>query len=177
MFYNINTNELLETCPLNGYLTITEEQSDGSSVSRKVLVQGLAGADFETRKSCGILPVKSDGPIQPENSIEDIAQRTVVIEDDGVTITRVYLLNPIVIPETITARQVRLWLIDNNISLASVEAAIDTIVNEKLREKTRVEWEYAPYIERNHPLIESLAQYLGLSSQQINQGFITASQL
>jgi hypothetical protein len=82
-----------------------------------------------------------------------------------------------VVPESISARQVRLWLIDNDISLTSVEAAIDTIVNEKLREKTRVEWEYAPYIERNHPLIESLGQYLGLSPEQIDQGFVIASQL
>jgi len=177
MFYNINTNELLQSCPLNGHLSITEPQPDGSSSIRLVLVQGLDVADFETKKACGILPVKSDSPTQPENSYEDVSQRNIVIEDDGVIVTRVYLPNPIIIPETITARQVRLWLIDNNISLASVEAAIDTITDLKLREKTRVEWEYAPYIERNHPLIESLAQYLGLSSEQIDQGFIRASTL
>lgn len=177
MFYNINTNELLNSCPIDGYLPIVENQPDGSSISRLVLVQGLNLSNFETQKACGILPVKSDSPTQPENSYEDVSQRNIVIEDDGVIVTRVYLPNPIIIPETITARQVRLWLIDNNISLASVEAAIDTITDLKLREKTRVEWEYAPYIERNYPLIESLAQYLGLSSEQIDQGFIIASQL
>lgn len=177
MFYNINTHELLTYCPADGYLSINEQQPDGDTITREVLVQGLEYTDFETRKACGILPVKGDSPTQPENSYEDVSQRNIVIEDDGVTVTRVYLPNPIVIPETISARQVRLWLIDNDISLTSVRAAIDTIVNEKLREKTRVEWEYAPYIERNHPLIESLAQYLGLTAAQIDQGFIDASQL
>lgn len=177
MFYNINTQQILSACPTDGYLPITEDNPDGSSTTRLVLVQGLNITDFETQKACGILPVKSDSPVQPENSYEDISQRNVVIEDDGVIVTRVYLPNPIVIPETISARQVRLWLIDNDISLTSVEAAIDTIVNEKLREKTKVEWEYAPYIERNHPLIESLAQYLGLTTEQIDQGFVIASQL
>lgn len=177
MFYNIKTQQILSTCPSDGYLSITEDQSDGSTITREVLVQGLNIADFETQKACGILPVKSDSPVQPENSYEDVSQRNVVIEDDGVIVTRVYLPNPIIIPETISARQVRLWLIDNDISLTSVESAIDTITDLKLREKTRVEWEYAPYIERNHPLIESLAQYLGLTSEQIDQGFIAASQL
>lgn len=180
MFYNINTNELLNSCPLNGYLTISEINEEGSEITRQILVQGLDQADFSTQKSCGILPVKSDSPVQPENTYEDVSQRNIVIEDDGVIVTRVYIPNPVIapiIPATISARQVRLWLIDNNISLASVEAAINTIVDEKLREKTLVEWEFAPYIERNHPLIQTIGDMLGLTSEQIDQGFIIASQL
>lgn len=177
MFYNINTNELLNSCPIDGYLPIVENQPDGSSISRLVLVQGLNLSNFETQKACGILPVKSDSPTQPENSYEDVSQRNIVIEDDGVIVTRVYLPNPIVVPENISARQIRLWLIDNNINLANVETAINTITDETLRAKTLIEWEYAPYIERNHPLIESLAQYLGLSKEQIDQGFVEAAQL
>lgn len=177
MFYNTNTNQILNACPPNGYLPVNEQQDDGSIQTRLVLVQGLNISDFATQKACGILPIKSDTPTQPDNSYEDITQRNVVIENDGVVITRVYVPNPIIVPENISARQVRLWLIDNDISLTSVEAAIDTIVNEKLREKTRVEWEYAPYIERNHPLINSLSEYLGLNSEQVDQAFIIASQL
>lgn len=177
MFYNTNTHELLTYCPADGYLTINEQQPDGNTITRQVLVQGLEYSDFETRKACGVLPVKSDSPTQPENSYEDVSQRNIVIEDDGVIVTRVYLPNPIVIPETISARQVRLWLLNNNIPLSQVDVAINTISDELLREKTRVEWEYAPYIERHHPLIGGLAQYLGLSSEQIDQGFIDASQL
>lgn len=167
MYYNIRNNELLDSCPLNGYF------DDGT------LVQGLDGTDFDTRKSCGILPVKSDSPQKPDDSYEDVSQRNIVVEEDGVIVTRVWISTPpnSFVPLTISARQVRLWLIDNDISLTSVEAAIDTIVNEKLREKTRVEWEFAPYIERNHPIIDTIGEFLGLTSEQIDQGFITASQL
>lgn len=169
MFYNINTSELLSVCPPNGYLS-----PNGS------LVQGLDISDFETQKACGILPVKSDSPSRPENSYEDVSQRGIVIENDGVLITRVWVTNPTIVPivpETISARQVRLWLIDNNINLANVENAINTIEDEKLRLKTLVEWEYAPYIERNHPLIETIASMLGLTSEQIDQAFIDGYQL
>ena len=165
MFYNINTQELVASCPLDGYLP------DGS------LVQGLNIVDTATQKLCGILPVISDIPTQPENTIEDISQRDISILEDGVYVTRSWIPSPLIVPPTISARQVRLWLLDNGVSLAQVEAAIDTISEPLLRDKTRVEWEYAPYIERSHPLIESLSQLLGLSPTQVDYGFVVASQL
>jgi|688.fasta_scaffold00642_45 hypothetical protein len=164
MYYNINNQQLVDSLPtsitLDNGTIITGENLDNS-----ILAEG------------GYYFVRSDNPPQPENTVEDVSQRVVNINKPYVDITRTWIPIPIVVPESISARQVRLWLIDNDISLTSVEAAIDTIVNEKLREKTRVEWEYAPYIERNHPLIESLGQYLGLSPEQIDQGFVIASQL
>lgn len=164
MYYNIHsqifTNKVYSPITLSNGTVITGENFDDS-----VLIDA------------GYLTVRSDIPPQPENTTEDVSSRVVNIDSPYVDVIRTWIPIPVVVPETISARQVRLWLIDNDISLTSVEAAIDTIVNEKLREKTRVEWEYAPYIERNHPLIESLAQYLGLSSAQIDQGFIDASQL
>lgn len=164
MYYNTNTQELINQLP-----------------NQIVLDNGtlLTGENFDTNflAEIGYYTVRTDAPTQPENSVEDIASRTITIDKPYVDILRVWNVVPTPVPETISARQVRLWLIDNNINLTSVEAAIDTISDLKLREKTRVEWEYAPYIERNHPLIESLAQYLGLTSQQIDSGFITASQL
>jgi hypothetical protein len=81
------------------------------------------------------------------------------------------LINP-PIPESISARQIRLWLINNGVQLAQVESAIDTIEDLILRETTKVEWEYAPYIERNHPMLVPLAQILGLSSSDIDRAFI-----
>jgi hypothetical protein len=164
MYYNINNQQLVN----NGPTSITLDNGTiitGENLDNSVLAEG------------GYYSVRSDNPSQPENTVEDVSQRVVNIDKPYVDITRVWIPIPIVVPESISARQVRLWLIDNDISLTSVEAAIDTIVNEKLREKTRVEWEYAPYIERNHPLIESLGQYLGLSPEQIDQGFVIASQL
>jgi len=166
MFYNTRTHTITNL-PLNGYF------EDGT------LVQGLELADFETRKLCGYLPIKNDTP-QPDSTSEDETQRIVVVEEDGVNITRVWVTNPPVVPNvpaSISPRQIRLWLINNNIPLASVEAAINSIPDSVLREKTLVEWEYSPYVERNHPMIESLGSALGLSPEQIDTAFIEASGL
>lgn len=81
------------------------------------------------------------------------------------------------IPSTISARQVRIWLIQNGIGLSVVENAIDNIPDPATRDITRVEWEYAPYIERNHPMLVPLAQSLGLSESDIDRAFIEGSAL
>jgi len=83
--------------------------------------------------------------------------------------------NEPVLPEPrVSARQVRLWLINRGISLSSVERAIDSIEDPILREKTRVEWEYAPYIEKSHPMLVPLSLALGLSEEDLNNAFIEA---
>jgi hypothetical protein len=165
MYYGTRNN-IITTLPLNGYF------EDGT------LVQGLNLSDFNTQKLCGYLPIKSDTE-QPEDTYEDISQRQVIIEEEGVVLTRVWLPNPVVInvPESISPRQIRLWFINNNIPLSSVESAINSIPDSILREKTMVEWEYSPYVERNHPMIESLGSVLDLSPQQIDTAFIEASVL
>jgi hypothetical protein len=66
-------------------------------------------------------------------------------------------------PETVSARQIRLWLIRRGISMAQVDAAIDAIPDQLQRDSVRVEWDYAPYIERSHPMLPPIAQALGLS--------------
>jgi hypothetical protein len=76
------------------------------------------------------------------------------------------------VPESISARQIRLWLINNGIQLAQVESAINSIEDPVMREITKVEWEYAPYVERNHQMLVPLAQILGLSSDDIDRAFI-----
>lgn len=80
-------------------------------------------------------------------------------------------------PPNITARQIRLWLIYRGISLSAVDAAINTINDDIQRDAVRVEWEYAPYIERNHPMLVPLASLLGLTPEQIDNAFVEASQL
>jgi hypothetical protein len=155
---------------------ITSIIPDTITLSNGTIITGPI-ADMSILADAGYFTVRSDSPPQPINTTENITQRAINIDGNYADIIRTWIPLPIVVPETISARQVRLWLIDNDIDLSNVEAAIDTISDLKLREKTRVEWEYAPYIERNHPLIESLAQYLGLTSQQIDQGFIDAAQL
>jgi hypothetical protein len=125
----------------------------------------------------GYYTVRSDSPPQPDNTVENISQRVVDLDKPYVDIIRTWITAPIIVPENISARQVRLWLIDNNIDLNNVVNIINTIEDPILRQKTQVEWEYAPYIERYHPLIDTLGAALGLTSEQIDQGFIIASQL
>ena len=74
-------------------------------------------------------------------------------------------------PQTVSARQIRLWLIQHNLQLSQIESAIDNIEDPLVRETVRVEWEYAPYIERSHPWLAPLSQSLGLNEEQIDQAF------
>lgn len=86
------------------------------------------------------------------------------------------IINPTV-PETISARQVRLWLIQNGISLDMVTNAINSIEDTTTKNSIAIEWEYAPYIERNHPMLVPLAQILGLSEADIDRAFMEAANI
>lgn len=79
------------------------------------------------------------------------------------------------IPPSVSARQIRLWLIRQGISLAAVDAAIDAIPDQLQRDSVRVEWDYAPYVERSHPMLVPLAAALGLTEQQVDQAFTEAA--
>jgi hypothetical protein len=81
------------------------------------------------------------------------------------------------IPESISARQIRLWLLRQGISLSQVDSAIDNIPDQLQRDSVRVEWDYAPYVERSHPMLIPLASALGLTEQQVDQAFIEASSI
>jgi len=80
-------------------------------------------------------------------------------------------------PQTISARQIRLWLVGHGVSLAAVEQGIDSIPDQLQRDMVRVEWEYAPYIERAHPMLVPLAAALGLDEAAVDAAFVEASQL
>lgn len=75
------------------------------------------------------------------------------------------------IPGSITPRQCRLLLLQQNL-LSTVEAMIA-----QQDEATRITWEYALEFRRDDPLLLQLASNLGLSSNQIDEFFIAASQL
>jgi hypothetical protein len=80
-------------------------------------------------------------------------------------------------PASVTARQIRLWLVRHGVSLAQVDAAIDAIQDAQTREECRVEWDYAPYVERSHPMLIPLAAALGLSESQVDDAFREAAGL
>ena len=76
---------------------------------------------------------------------------------------------------TVSARQMRLWLVRHGISLAAVDAAIDAITDEQQRQEVRIEWGHAPYVERSHPMLVPLAAALGLTESQVDQAFVEAA--
>lgn len=81
------------------------------------------------------------------------------------------------VPASVTARQIRLWLVSHGVSLAAVDAAISAIPDAMQRDMVRVEWEYAPYVERAHPMLVPLAAALGLSETQVDNAFREAASL
>jgi hypothetical protein len=88
-----------------------------------------------------------------------------------------WVMPPQAPPESVTARQIRLWLVTHGISLSAVESAIDAIQDAQQREVVRVEWEYAPYIERSHPMLVPLAAALGMMEDQVDAAFREAAGL
>jgi len=102
------------------------------------------------------------------------------INHDNHTVTGTFEVVPIgpvppVVPDTISARQIRLWLLQNEISLQMVNTAISNIEDPLLRDSVSIEWEYAPYIERSHSMLGPLALSLGLTEEDINRAFTEAS--
>jgi hypothetical protein len=81
------------------------------------------------------------------------------------------------VPEQITARQIRLWLVSHGVSMAAVEAAIDGIPDQTQRDMVRVEWEYAPYVERSHAMLIPLAAALGLDEAAVDAAFREAASI
>jgi hypothetical protein len=81
------------------------------------------------------------------------------------------------VPTSVSARQIRLWLLRQGISLAAVDAAIDAIPDQLQRDSVRVEWDYAPYVERAHAMLVPLAAALGLTEAEVDQAFIEAASI
>jgi len=79
------------------------------------------------------------------------------------------------VPPAITAWQIRRWLITHGITLASVDAAIASIPDESQRMAAQVDWEWAPYVERSHPMLPGLAAALGI--EDVDKAFIEAERL
>jgi hypothetical protein len=80
-------------------------------------------------------------------------------------------------PFRISARQIRLWLVQNSFQLSQIDDAINSIEDLATREIVRIEWEFAPYVERSHPWLVPLAYALGLTEQQVDQAFTEASNI
>ena len=88
---------------------------------------------------------------------------------------RTVIVKPV--PPTVTATQIRLWLINNGISMNMVYSAIEAISDSKIKQEVSVLWEYAPYIERKNPFVSIIGQTFGLDDAKIDQAFREAAKL
>jgi hypothetical protein len=79
------------------------------------------------------------------------------------------------VPSTVTAWQIRRWLIGNGYTLSQVASVIDAIPDAAQRESVRIDWEYAPYVERTHPMLEPMAAALGV--EDLDAAFIEAERI
>jgi hypothetical protein len=100
--------------------------------------------------------------------VENISQISVKQEDIS---QKLDTLGYVVPGVRISARQARLWLIQNGIDPSLIRDAIDTIEDITLRESIRTEWEYATYVERSYPWLVQLCGVLGLSEEDLDRAF------
>ncbi len=82
----------------------------------------------------------------------------------------------VIMPTSVTPRQARLALLQIG-KLDAVSAALTAIPDPARRTAAQVEWEYATVIERNSPLVTSLAAGLGLTAADIDALFEAASRI
>lgn len=76
----------------------------------------------------------------------------------------------------VTPRQLRLALAMIGITSAMIDESLNSLP-EPDRSLALIEWEYATHFERTHPLVDSVSTLLGWTSEQLNELWLTASNL
>ena len=80
------------------------------------------------------------------------------------------------VAETLTAVQIRLWMVAHGITLEQVDAAIAALPDET-REATRIEWEYSATIHRSSSTLVAMAAAFGMDQAAIDAAFTEAAGL
>lgn len=79
----------------------------------------------------------------------------------------------IAVPESVTMRQARIALSRTGL-IPAVEQALEVMQGQE-GEEARIEWEYSQEVYRNKPFVIQLGATLGLSEEQVDELFISAS--
>lgn len=79
-------------------------------------------------------------------------------------------------PESITPRQLRLWLLSQGITAQLVTTHIQGLPP-SMRDSAMIEWEYALDFKRDHPLVQQFGFMLGFSAPELEEGWRVASEL
>jgi len=95
------------------------------------------------------------------------------LTEAGIVVTEPPVVEPqepvVYIPTQVTMRQARLALHAEGL-LTGINSAI-----EQMGEAAKIEWEYAPYVQRDNPLIAMVQQAYGMTDEQIDNLFVSAS--
>lgn len=82
----------------------------------------------------------------------------------------------IVVPQSVTPRQIRLALVASGISMDYLDTFINNL-SEPTRTTVKIWWEYSTLIERNTSILNQMTPLLGLTPTQVDNIFILASTL
>ena len=81
---------------------------------------------------------------------------------------------PVEVPERITPRQFRLAIFRlHGVTDAQIEAAIIENIPEPQRTEALIEYRTSTYFRRSHPMLAGVAAMFGLTSEDLDQIFIT----
>jgi hypothetical protein len=111
-----------------------------------------------------------DDLLNKDNSIE-IPEPEIILEEPYVEPEPL----PPVIPSIVSMRQARLALLSAGL-LQQVTAAIDSLPSPD-KEAAQIEWEYSQEVNRNQSLVTLLASSLGLTEEDLDNLFTSASLL
>lgn len=88
-----------------------------------------------------------------------------------------WVLPPQPVPESISPRQARLWLLRNGIGPAQVDAVIASIPDAMTRQAVQIDWEYGLEVQRASPFVSQLGAAIGLGADALDAAFREAATL
>lgn len=81
------------------------------------------------------------------------------------------------VPDAISPRQARLWLLRAGITPAQVDAVIASIPDATTRQTVQIDWEYGLEVQRSSPFVQQLGTALGLEAATLDDAFREAATL
>lgn len=80
------------------------------------------------------------------------------------------------IPQIITARQLRLALLEKGVDINKIDKIINALPEEQ-KTVAQISWEYAHTFERNNPMLLQVAEAIGITEEELNDIFIKGNLL
>ena len=108
------------------------------------------------------------------NFIDPIWNGTTFIE--GATPEEIAEANKPIVPESISQMKLRKQLIISGISIASIDALIQSLPQPN-KDLIYTMWEYAVVFDRHNPELNAMAEMLGITQEQLDEIFINGNLL